>query len=118
MFLLGADDIRVDEIPEDAFVVYQGHTGEEGALFADLILPGAAYTEKTATYVNSDGMVQRGRGAISSPGMSKEDWMILRALSEELGVPLPYDSVEELRYRIAELAPHLLKPDYIEPSGF
>lgn len=78
---MGADDIRVDEIPEDAFVVYQGHTGEEGALFADLILPGAAYTEKTATYVNSDGMVQRGRGAVASPGMSKEDWMILRALS-------------------------------------
>ena len=63
VYLLGADDIRVDEIPEDAFVVYQGHTGEEGALFADLILPSAAYTEKTGTYVNSDGMVQIGRGA-------------------------------------------------------
>jgi NADH dehydrogenase (ubiquinone) Fe-S protein 1 len=57
VYLLGADDVRVDDIPEDAFVIYQGHTGDEGAYFADLILPSSAYQEKTGTYVNTDGRV-------------------------------------------------------------
>lgn len=95
-----------------------GHTGDEGAYYADLILPGASYLEKSASYVNTDGRVQRTRAVTSPPGFAREDWMILRALSEELGSPLPYDSIDEVRTRMAELAPHLIKYDYIENSGF
>lgn len=118
MFLLGADNFRQEEIPEDSFVIYLGHTGDEGAYYADLILPAASYIEKNGTYVNTDGRVQRTRPALSPPGFAKEDWMILRALSEELGVPLPYDSLDEIRTRMAELAPHLVKFEYLESSGF
>jgi len=118
VYLLGADDLRPEEIPEDAFVIYQGHTGDEGAYYADLILPGASYLEKQATYVNMEGRPQRARAATSPPGFAREDWMILRALSEELQIQLPYDSLDEIRTRIAELAPHLLKFDFVEPFGF
>lgn len=118
VYLLGADNIREEDIPEDAFVIYQGHHGDEGAYFADLILPGAAYTEKTGIYVNTEGRVQMGRGVVQSPMLAKEDWKILRALSEELGAPLPYDSTDELRNRLSELAPHLMKNDYVEPHTF
>lgn len=118
VYLLGADNIRPEDIPEDAFVIYQGHTGDEGAYYADLILPGASYLEKSCTYVNTEGRVQQGRGATAPPGFAREDWMILRALSEELGCPLPYDSLDEVRTRMAELAPHLVKFDYAETSGF
>ena len=99
-------------------MIYQGHTGDEGAYFADLILPSSAYTEKTGTYVNTDGRVQIARAATSPPGLARADWEILRALSEELGTPLPYDTKEELRTRIGELAPHLVRFDHIEPTGF
>lgn len=118
VYLLAADDFREEDIPEDAFVVYQGHNGDKGANFADLVLPGSAYVEKHASYVNMEGRVQIGRKAVSPPALGREDWMILRALSEELGAPLPYDSTEQLRSRIAELAPHLVKYDAIELSGF
>jgi NADH dehydrogenase (ubiquinone) Fe-S protein 1 len=118
VYLLGADNFRHEEIPEDAFVIYQGHTGDEGAYYADLILPGASYIEKAATYVNTDGRPQQARSAWSPPGFAREDWHILRALSEETGTPLPYDSLDEVRTRIAELAPHLVKFDVIESSGF
>jgi len=118
VFLLGNDDFDHSEIPEDAFVIYQGHTGDEGALYADLILPTSSYLEKQATYVNTDGRPQRTRAALSSPGFSQDDWMVFRALSEEIGSPLPYDTVEELRTRIAEVAPHVIKFDHIEASGF
>ena len=116
--LLGADNFRHEEIPEDAFVIYQGHTGDEGAYYADLILPTSSYLEKAGTFVNTDGRPQQTRAALSSPGFSQHDWMVLRALSEELGTPLPYDTIEELRTRLAELAPHLIKYDVIEGSGF
>lgn len=118
VFILGADNIRTSDIPEDAFVVYLGTHGDEGAYFANVILPGATYMEKTATYVNTEGRVQVSRLVVPPPGQAKEDWQILRALSEECGVALPYDSYEELRYRMGELAPHLLKYDHIEPSLF
>merc|ERR1719230_305677 len=118
VYLLGADNFRHEEIPEDAFVIYQGHTGDEGALYADLILPTSSYLEKQATYVNTDGRPQRTRAALSSPGFSQDDWMLFGALSEEIGSPLPYDTVEELRTRIAEVAPHVVKFDHIEASGF
>lgn len=118
IYLLGADNIRVDDIPEDSFVIYQGHHGDEGAYFADLILPGAGYTEKTATYVNTEGRVQIGRAAGATPGLARQDWEILRALSEELNVTLPYDTIHDVRARLAELAPHLVRYDYVEPHGF
>ncbi|EGR28078.1 NADH dehydrogenase fe-s protein 1, putative [Ichthyophthirius multifiliis] len=119
VFLLGADNnIKIEDIPEDSFVVYLGTHGDEGAYFADIILPTATYTEKNATWVNTEGRVQQGRLVVMSPGDAREDWMVIRALSEECGVPLPYDTLEELRYRVAELAPHLLKYDFIEPTSF
>lgn len=119
IFILGADNnLNPNDIPEDAFVVYLGTHGDEGAYYADYILPTAAYTEKNATWVNTEGRVQQGRLVVMPPGDAREDWHIIRALSEEAGVPLPYDSLEELRYRVAELAPHLLKYDYIEPTAF
>lgn len=119
VFLLGADNnLKPEDFAEDSFVVYIGTHGDEGAYFADLVLPGAAYTEKSATYVSTEGRVLLTRNAVSAPGLAKEDWQILRAISEELGCSLPYDSLEELRYRIAELAPHLLKYDYVEPTVF
>lgn len=96
VFILGADDIRTSDIPEDAFVIYLGTHGDEGAYFADLILPGVTYTEKTATYVNTEGRVQLSRLAVSPPGLARNDWEVLRALSEECGVPLDYDSQEEV----------------------
>lgn len=115
---MGADKIEKKDIPEDAFVVYIGTHGDVGAYYADFILPAAAYTEKTATYVNTEGRPQLTRLAVQPPGLARNDWEILRALSEELGQTLPYDTLEEIRYRIAELAPHLLKYDYIEPTLF
>ena len=118
VFLLGADNFRHEEIPEDAFVIYQGHTGDEGAYYADLILPSSSYMEKGGVFVNTDGRPQLSRKCLSSPGFSQDDWMILRAISEELGSPLPYDTLEEVRTRAAELAPHLVRYDWIEGSGF
>ena len=118
VYLLGADNFRHAEIPEDAFVIYQGHTGDEGAYYADLVLPTSSYLEKNATYVNVDGRPQQTRGCISAPGFAQDDWMVLRAVSEELGNPLPYDTLDELRTRVAEMAPHLVKYDFIEGSGF
>ena len=117
VFILGADNFRKEDIPEDAFVIYAGHTGDEGVYYADLILPTASYLEKQGTFVNMDGRVQQTRSATTAPGFAKDDWMVLRALSEELGCPLPYDSLDEVRTRIAELAPHLVKYDYIERSS-
>jgi NADH dehydrogenase (ubiquinone) Fe-S protein 1 len=96
VYILGADNIRTEDIPEDAFVVYQGTHGDEGAYFADIILPGAAYTEKSATFVNTEGRVQVSRLVVQPPGIAKEDWKIIRALSEEVGQSLPYDNHEEV----------------------
>jgi len=118
VYLLGADNFRHEEIPQDAFVIYQGHTGDEGAYYADLILPTSSYLEKNSTYVNTDGRPQQTRACLSAPGFSQDDWMVLRALSEEMGTPLPYDTLDELRTRLAEMAPHLVKYDHIEGSGF
>jgi NADH dehydrogenase (ubiquinone) Fe-S protein 1 len=118
LWLMGADNFRAEDIPDDCFVIYQGHTGDEGAYYADLIIPSSSYIEKQGSFVNMDGRVQQTRGAIASPGHARDDWMILRALSEEMGCPLPYDHMDELKSRIAELAPHLVKYDHVESSGF
>ncbi|MBS0521257.1 MAG: NADH-quinone oxidoreductase subunit G [Proteobacteria bacterium] len=99
VYLLGADEIDVQQLGK-AFVIYQGHHGDRGAHRADVILPGAAYTEKPGTYVNMEGRVQLGRRAVYPPGEAREDWTILRALSERLGQPLPYDSLDQVRSRL------------------
>ena len=106
MFLLGADEIDIRRLG-DAFVIYQGHHGDRGATRADVILPGAAYTEKNATYVNTEGRPQRARLAVFPPGEAKEDWKILRALSEVVGRKVPLDTIGQVRARMAELAPQL-----------
>ncbi|MAG97775.1 MAG: NADH-quinone oxidoreductase subunit NuoG [Alphaproteobacteria bacterium] len=115
IYLLGADEIDTKVLGE-AFVVYQGHHGDSGAQRADVVLPGAAYTEKGGTWVNTEGRVQRGQRAVFPPGEAREDWTILRALSEVLGHTLPYDGLPELRRRMVELAPHLGQLDEIGPA--
>ena len=108
LFLLGADEI---EVPEGAFVVYQGTHGDRGAHRADVILPGAAYTEKSGTYVNTEGRVQMGDRATFPPGDAREDWAILRALSGHLGKTLPFDSLAGLRKALYEAHPHFAALD-------
>ncbi|WLF78641.1 NADH dehydrogenase (ubiquinone) 78K chain precursor, 5-prime end [Lodderomyces elongisporus] len=115
IYLLGADEITNKDIPKDAFVVYQGHHGDIGASFADVILPGSAYTEKSGTYVNTEGRTQVTRAATNPPGVAREDWKIIRALSEYLNAKLPYDDIVSLRIRLGEIAPHLVRHDVIEP---
>ena len=117
IWLLGADEISESDIPKDAFVVYQGHHGDRGAQIADVILPGAAYTEKHGTYVNTEGRVQMTRAATSIPGAARDDWKILRAASEYLGAPLPYDDIEALRDRMEEISPALRRYDIVEGTG-
>ncbi|TGO56942.1 hypothetical protein BOTNAR_0212g00190 [Botryotinia narcissicola] len=115
VWLLGADEFNAADIPKNAFVVYQGHHGDRGAQIADVVLPGAAYTEKAGTYVNTDGRVQMTRAATSLPGAARTDWKIIRAVSEFLGAPLPYDDVAALRDRMVEISPSLASYDVVEP---
>jgi NADH-quinone oxidoreductase subunit G len=105
LWLLGADEFNTDRIGRDTFVIYQGHHGDRGAARADLILPGAAYTEKHGTYVNTEGRVQRGAMAVYPPGEAREDWRIIRALSEIMGCTLPYDDLGALRQRMEQANP-------------
>jgi NADH-quinone oxidoreductase subunit G len=105
LWLLGADGFDPARIAPGTFVVYQGHHGDAGAQRADVILPGAAYTEKSGTYVNTEGRVQRGFAATRPPGEAREDWAILRAFSAVLGKPLPYDSLDQLRARLVAVNP-------------
>jgi NADH dehydrogenase (ubiquinone) Fe-S protein 1 len=114
IWLLGADEINEADLPKDAFVVYQGHHGDRGAQFADVVLPGAAYTEKSVTFVNTEGRVQMSRAAVGLPGASREDWKIIRAASEYFGAELPYDDVEALRDRMEEISPALRRYDLVE----
>ena len=105
LWLLGADELDVSAIGAGTFVVYQGHHGDRGASRADVILPGAAYTEKAGTYLNTEGRVQRGFMANQPPGEAREDWAIIRAFSAVLGQPLPYDTLAAVRARLAEVNP-------------
>src|SRR5579871_5553454 len=106
LFLLGADEI---EIGAGGFVVYIGSHGDRGAHRADVILPGAAYPEKSAIYVNTEGRVQMASRAAFPPGDAREDWAILRALSDVLGHKLPYDSLNGLRQALFAAHPHTLR---------
>jgi NADH-quinone oxidoreductase subunit G len=99
VYLLAADEIDTTRLGK-AFVIYQGHHGDAGAHRADVILPGAAYTEKPGTYVNTEGRVQLALRAVYPPGDAREDWAILRALSERLGKTLPYDTLGQVRSQL------------------
>ncbi len=114
LFLLGADEIAMP--PAGPFVVYIGTHGDAGAHRADVILPGAAYTEKSATWVNTEGRAQLGNRAAFPPGDAREDWSILRALSGALGKTLSFDSLAALRAELYEAHPHLAEIDTIKPA--
>ncbi len=116
VYLLGADDFDMEQIGAKAFVVYQGHHGDAGAHRADVILPGAAYTEKNALYVNTEGRVQQAKRAVYPPGEAREDWKILRALSEHAGRKLKYDDLLQLRDRIVQEWPHMGVTDVIHAA--
>jgi NADH dehydrogenase (ubiquinone) Fe-S protein 1 len=105
VYLLNADE-NLESIPESAFVVYQGSHGDHGAQRADIVLPGATFAEKDATYVNTEGRVQRAFKAVTTLDNAKEDWTIVRALSEVCGAKLSYDDIDACRARLAEVAPH------------
>lgn len=100
LYLLGADDFDVSKIDPETFVIYQGSHGDKAAARADVILPGAAYTEKNATYVNNEGRVQTSKQAVFPVGEAREDWKIIRALAEAVGHVLPYDDIAQLRARM------------------
>jgi NADH-quinone oxidoreductase subunit G len=117
VYLLGADEIAGSHFA-NAFVIYQGHHGDAGAHRADVILPGAAYTEKNATYVNTEGRVQQTALAAFPPGDAREDWTIVRALSEALGKRLPYDNIAQLRRRMFEISPRFQCLDSVEPAAW
>jgi NADH-quinone oxidoreductase subunit G len=106
VYLLGADEIDSAKLGK-AFVIYQGHHGDRGAHRADVILPGAAYTEKSGTYVNTEGRAQVAARASFPPGEAKEDWAIVRALSAALGKTLPFDSLDQLRVAMRKACPSL-----------
>ncbi|XP_030637496.1 NADH-ubiquinone oxidoreductase 75 kDa subunit, mitochondrial [Chanos chanos] len=120
LFLLGADAgcVTRQDLPKDCFIIYQGHHGDVGAPMADVILPGAAYTEKCGTYVNTEGRAQQTRVAVTAPGLAREDWKIIRAVSELAGVTLPYDTLDEVRDRLAEVAPNLVRYDDVEEANY
>lgn len=114
VFLFGADEIDPKAVPTDAFVVYVGHHGDVGASLADVILPGTAYTEKSAIYVNTEGRSQMTTAATGPVGTAREDWTIFKALSEYLGLGLPYENIRDLRSRIENIAPHLVRIEAVE----
>jgi NADH-quinone oxidoreductase subunit G len=116
LFLLGADEYDTKAMGK-AFVVYVGTHGDAGAHRADVILPAATYTEKSGTYVNTEGRVQIAERAVFPPGEAKEDWAIFRALSAVLGMALPFNSLRALRAAMYAEFPHLAQIDQIAPAG-
>jgi len=120
VYLLGADSGAVTraDLPADAFVIYQGHHGDTGAMAADVILPGAAYTEKVATYVNMEGRAQETKRALTPPALARDDWKIIRALSEIAGKTLPYDTLGEIRGRLTDVSPNLTRYGDVEGANY
>ncbi|CAD5224765.1 unnamed protein product [Bursaphelenchus okinawaensis] len=118
LYLVGSDEnnLKREEFHPDVYIIYQGHHGDYGASIADLVLPGAAYTEKAGTYVNTEGRPQRTYPAVPPPGDARPDWKIIRALSEIVGAKLPYDTIEEVRDRLTKMAPHLTRYGQVESS--
>ncbi len=116
LYLLGADELPMDKISKDTFVIYQGHHGDAGAARADVILSGAAYTEKNAIYVNNEGRPQAAKQAVFPPGEAREDWKIIRALSDVLGNPLSYDNLSEVRARLVKENPIFANMEEVSPA--
>ncbi len=110
VYNLGADEV---DIAPGAFVIYQGSHGDRGAHRADLILPGACYTEENGLFVNTEGRPQLALRANFAPGEGKENWAILRALSAELGATQPWDNLAGLRREMVKAAPHLAQVDHV-----
>jgi NADH-quinone oxidoreductase subunit G len=117
LYLLGADEVDLANTGS-AFVIYQGHHGDRGAARADLVLPGAAYTEKDGTYVNTEGRAQLGRRAIFPPGEAREDWTIIRALSGAMEKPLPFNTLPELRRAMRASHPTLGEIDTVSRAAW
>ncbi|TDT74940.1 NADH dehydrogenase subunit G [Litoreibacter halocynthiae] len=115
IYNLGADEIDIDAGP---FVIYQGSHGDRGAHRADIILPGAAYTEEQALFVNTEGRPQLALRAGFAPGEAKDNWAILRALSAELGTTLPYDTLAQLRQALVAEVPHLAGVDIVPENAW
>ncbi|XP_008812607.2 NADH dehydrogenase [ubiquinone] iron-sulfur protein 1, mitochondrial-like [Phoenix dactylifera] len=116
LFLMGADDVSLEKLPDDAFVVYQGHHGDRGVYRANVIFPSVAFSEKEGTYENTEGCSQWTVPAVPTVGDARDDWKIIRALSEVAGVRLPYDNLGAVRVRIRMVAPNLLHVDEREQS--
>lgn len=115
LYLLGADEIDMNALGE-AFVIYQGHHGDAGAHRADVILPGAAYTEKNATWVNTEGRAQLGRLAAFPPGDAREDWTIIRALSDVLGKSIEVGDLRAVRSKLVDANPNFLGIDSVSAA--
>ncbi|WNJ98467.1 NADH-quinone oxidoreductase subunit NuoG [Thalassospiraceae bacterium LMO-JJ14] len=115
LYLLGADEIDMNALG-NAFVIYQGHHGDAGAHRADVILPGAAYTEKNATWVNTEGRVQLGRLAAFPPGDAREDWTIIRALSDVLGKTIALNDLRAVRGKLVEASANFMNIDTVVPA--
>jgi NADH-quinone oxidoreductase subunit G len=115
IYNLGSDEI---EIGDGAFVIYQGSHGDRGAHRADVILPGAAYTEEQGLFVNTEGRPQMALRASFAPGEAKENWAILRALSAEVGTKLPWDSLAQLRQALVGDVPHLRQIDEVPQNDW
>jgi NADH dehydrogenase (ubiquinone) Fe-S protein 1 len=107
LWLIGVDDAGL-EVPDNCFVIYQGHNGDINANKADVVLPGAAFTEKQGIYANLEGRAQQTLAAITPPNMARTDWKIIRACSELVNHTLPYDTLIGVRERMHQLAPHLV----------
>jgi NADH-quinone oxidoreductase subunit G len=115
VYLLGADEIDAEAL-KDAFVIYQGHHGDKGAQVADVIFPGAAYTEKQGSYMNLEGRLQRTQQAVVAPGEAREDWKILRVLAERLGTALPFLTLADVQAAMAAENPVFAHEDAIVPA--
>tara|TARA_B100000686_G_scaffold353632_1_gene460029 strand:+ start:5144 stop:7192 length:2049 start_codon:yes stop_codon:yes gene_type:complete len=112
LWSLGRDDIDLKKC-SDSLLIYQGHHGDKGAQLADVILPGAAYTEKDGIYINTEGRIQKAYAAVPPPGNAKEDWKIIRAFSSYINKPLPYNNLDSLRNRISKINKNLINENYL-----
>jgi len=118
LYLLGADELNLDGIAGKTFVIYQGSHGDAGARIADIVLPGAAWCEKDATFVNSEGRVQFAPRATFPPGDAREDWAIIRALSTALNKTLPFETLDALRAQMQAAYPILGERDVLVATRF
>ncbi|XXG40873.1 hypothetical protein AAC387_Pa01g1480 [Persea americana] len=116
LYLMGADDVNLEKLPGDAFVVYQGHHGDRSIYRANVIFPASAFSEKEGTYENTEGCAQQTMPAVPTVGDARDDWKIIRSLSEVAGVRLPYDTLGAVRARIRAVAPNLLHTDERESA--